>query len=154
MNKSSTFLISAMLFPALIVCGDSATQPSVSGAKVAVPQAVTRTAEQQYIWNKYHGEFLRSLVAGVITAPAVDGIKDNILPNIDVLNLHGKFGLCREQLTGQAKVVVGLWSISAYEKIIDGSNPSLTPGNIATRLAGILVGLQLGAYGKKLILRK
>lgn len=151
MNTSYIMIISATLLPTLTTCGDVTARPCIPAPQVATV-TIIRTSEQQYITNEYHKELLKSLLAGLIVAPLVDGIRNNIVPNTDALNLHSTFGICRDQLTGQAKVVLSLASRAAYEKVVHNTTPSLAPGNIAARLIGVLAGLQLGVYGKKLVL--
>lgn len=99
--------------------------------------------------NSYVTEFVQGCIAGAAAALAVDYTRNSLLPDASNLQLHGRFGICRDQLTGQAKVAIALLGITWITRLTH-NNESWAPGMVTVRIIGIIVGANLAVLIKKI----
>jgi len=91
--------------------------------------------------------FIDGAKAGVLATILVD-VARYASPDATSLNLHKRFGICRDQLTGELKALTAIIIAAAQ-------NPHKNNWHwrvLATRALGILVGICATTYAKKIVL--
>lgn len=91
-----------------------------------------------------------ALIAGAASGVSIDFLRDNVLPNLDSYNIYKKHGICRDQVTGQVKVVSALLGLSATVIAMRDQDP-LSFLQLLTRTSCIVLGINLSAWSKKMI---
>ncbi len=91
-------------------------------------------------------QFLNGLAAGAAAGMSVELLRKYILPDITSWNLYGNFGICRDQLTGEAKVATAALGLAAFNNI-----DFRTVKKAGSQLLGIIVGACAASYATKLL---
>lgn len=98
----------------------------------------------------YQREFIKGATVGAVVALIMDYARAHFLPDATGLHLYDNYGICRDQLTGQLKIVTstaGLYAAAAFEEPIE-----LTPFEIlVARVAGIFTGSNIAVCVKTLL---
>lgn len=92
--------------------------------------------------HPYFQEFTDGIAAGAIAGISIDFLRQYIFPDITHLQLYNKYGICRDSLTGQAKVAAALIASTA----LDDQNVQIDFRKISAKTVGILVGICTGSY--------
>jgi hypothetical protein len=95
--------------------------------------------------NEYTREFALGFTAGAAAGLSVEFFRNYILPDLSKWRLYGNYGICRDQLEGEAKVAVALLLSAAYAKSCGDTNFK----KLAARLCGVMCGACAYSVTKK-----
>jgi len=101
----------------------------------------TETTKTKCLNNEYVQEFMAGLACGTAAGVSVEFLRNYVLPDITSWNLYGKYGICRDQLTGEAKVALAL--------LLASTCPHHTSGDLkrlGVRLLGVFAGLCTSSF--------
>ncbi|MCX5922603.1 MAG: hypothetical protein NTX86_04735 [Candidatus Dependentiae bacterium] len=121
----------------------------LSLADEALEQNTDQTVEEQisFDYATYAQEFAKSFGIGAAAGVLVEFLRSRILPDITHVRLHARTGICRDQLTGEAKVIAALLGTAALHKTIDTSNWKM----LCSQLLGIIAGSCSASYVTKIV---
>jgi hypothetical protein len=97
--------------------------------------------------NEYTQEFAVGFAAGAAAGFSVECLRNHILPDMTSWNLYRHYGICRDQLTGEAKVATALLIAAAY-----ANNRNNTDWKkLSARLLGVILGACAASFTTKRI---
>jgi|SRR5579871_2746001 len=89
-------------------------------------------------------ELTTGIVAGAASCAAVNGLRAHVLPDLSSLKLHDNYGICRDQLAGEAKTGIALLGMQAIKPSTCASLKKLS-----ARIIGIVAGITVAEVIKK-----
>lgn len=92
--------------------------------------------------TQYTQEFVKGFTIGTASSLVLEFLRHRILPNIDNWKLHDKTGICRDQLTGQTKVITAVVGAAA----LDAQTSQRDLKKISVQIAGIFTGICFGSF--------
>lgn len=98
--------------------------------------------------NEYAQEFSTGLAAGAVAGLSVEFLRNHVLPDMTSWNLYGNYGICRDQLAGEAKVATALLVGAAYAKSLSGADIK----KLSARLLGVITGACAFSFAAKVFL--
>lgn len=106
-----------------------------------VPKAIS-------LENEYTQEFVKGVATGAVAGLIIEFLRKHILPDITTWNLYSNYGICRDQLTGETKVVTALLAGEAFEKTrSSGTNVK----KLGARLLGVITGACASSLATKIV---
>lgn len=98
--------------------------------------------------KQYQHELLKGALAGAVSSLVIDFLRSYILADMSQYKLYDRFGICRNELTGQIKIATA--AIGLYAATEPESKTSL---NSYEKLTARIIGIFIGA-NDAVILRK
>jgi hypothetical protein len=102
--------------------------------------------EPSFLDSQFTQQFLKGFAAGAIAGVSVEFLRNHILPDITDWNLYGNYGICRDQLTGEAKVAAATLGVAAFSRQYYSKAKLM-----GAQLAGIIVGACAASYVSKVL---
>lgn len=90
-------------------------------------------------------EAVRGFCAGVLSAYFVDAARSSLLPDMTRFKLYDNYGVCRDQLAGQAKVAIAYTAATLHAQENNAQ--------WLARMIGVLVGTHCAVIAKKVVIR-
>ncbi len=103
---------------------------------IGATNTVLAADEPCILVNQYVKEFCNGLVMGNLSTLTIGVLRNKILPNIDHLNLYGNYGICRDRLEGQCRILLAVLGLKAC----DSKEKPVTFKQYVARMSGILMG--------------
>lgn len=95
--------------------------------------------------SKHFKDFLCGAGTGAISSALVEYLRHEVLPDITDWQLYNTYGLCRDQLTGESKLLVALAALLGSEELLQHKH-SIHFKRLAAKMAGIFTGICASCY--------
>ncbi len=141
MKQKCLFVALALLFIAPTSCSQQSIEP------------YSTDLTESECNNTFNNKFVQGLTTGFAAGLTIDFVRAYMLPDITNWDLYGRFCICRDQLTGQAKMALAL--VGGVLCNQDTANQcTKTACKWSGQILGVIAGSLAASYMKKIAAAK